>query len=321
MSQYCFRFEVLKMLQIKPLSAELQNIANVELNEVPSRIFQDLQMLKDWIRTQPHLKARTDDQFLIQFLRGCKYSLEKAKQKLDCYFTLKSKCNNFFSITNVDDYKFRGFHNTRSIFVLPKPIHENGPRIIFIRMNFKTDEFNASHFLQYNTALNEILLVDDPYACIYGILYVVDLSQAKIDHMLLITPTVLKKAVTFYENTLPLRIKGICAINIPTLLLTICEMLVQHLPKKLQNSIYLCGTDTSVLEEQLPRKYFPVEYGGENGSLDQLCQDFNKVWDEYREYFKQNAEYGTDESLRLGKKIDFDDDLGIGGSFRKLDVD
>lgn len=65
----------------------------------------------------------------------------------------------------------------------------------------------------------------------------------------------------------------------------------------------------------------PIDYGGENGSLDQLCTEYNKVWDEHRIYFRQNADYGTEERLRLGKPIDFDGTFGLGGSFRKLNVD
>lgn len=100
------------MSTIKPLSAELQKVAIEELGEVPTRIPEDLQALKDWLLTQPHLRTRTDDQFLIQFLRGCKYSLEKAKRKIDSFHTLKTRYKDLFSITNVDDSKFRRFQNT-----------------------------------------------------------------------------------------------------------------------------------------------------------------------------------------------------------------
>lgn len=98
------------MLEIIPLSEELQKIANEELNEVPSRVAEDLAALRLWIKHQPHLKVREDDQFLVQFLRGCKYSLERSKEKLDLYFSLKSKYPTMLNVTNVDDAKFREVH-------------------------------------------------------------------------------------------------------------------------------------------------------------------------------------------------------------------
>lgn len=94
------------MANIRPLNEELQKSAN-ELGEVPSRLAADLAALKEWISQQPHLKANTDDQFLVAFLRGCKYSLERAKEKIDKFYTLKTKFPEMFAITDVDDPKFR----------------------------------------------------------------------------------------------------------------------------------------------------------------------------------------------------------------------
>lgn len=95
------------MAQVRPLSEELQKAATELLGEDPSRIPADLEILKTWIKQQPHLRANTDDQFLLAFLRGCKYSMEKTKSKIDKFFTLKSKLPEFFGATDVDDPKFR----------------------------------------------------------------------------------------------------------------------------------------------------------------------------------------------------------------------
>lgn len=93
------------MANIRPLTKELQEIACRELNEVPERLTKDLNDFKQWIGKQPHLKVRMDDQFLIGFLRGCKYSLEKAKYKIDRYYTLRTKYPDFFTIQNIKDPK------------------------------------------------------------------------------------------------------------------------------------------------------------------------------------------------------------------------
>lgn len=76
------------------------------------------------------------------------------------------------------------------------------------------------------------------------------------------------------------------------------------------------------LFEYLPVKYLPREYGGENGCLERLLNEYNLVWDEYREYFKNSAGYGTDEHLRLGESLWADvAEFGAGGTFRRLEVD
>lgn len=75
---------------IRLLSKELQIKAETELNEVAGRLVSDVETFKNWIKKSAHLNGRTDDQFLLFFLRGCKFSLEKAKQKYDLYYTVRS---------------------------------------------------------------------------------------------------------------------------------------------------------------------------------------------------------------------------------------
>lgn len=102
--------------KIREISAELQEAAKRNLHEVPERIEADLAALKTWIDQQPHLNPRTDDQFLIAFLRGCKYSLEKTKSKLDKYYTLRTKYPELFNVTDVNDPKFREIHRLGWVF-------------------------------------------------------------------------------------------------------------------------------------------------------------------------------------------------------------
>jgi hypothetical protein len=78
------------MVCIRPLNEGLSYIAKTELKEVPERIPADLQAIKDWLNKNPHITGRIDDQFLVAFLRGCKFSLERVKEKLDAYYTIRT---------------------------------------------------------------------------------------------------------------------------------------------------------------------------------------------------------------------------------------
>lgn len=73
--------------------------------------------------------------------------------------------------------------------------------------------------------------------------------------------------------------------------------------------------------QKIPAEYLPLNYGGALPSVEQLAQDYDKTWDANREFFKENVNYGTDESLRVGKPLDIDGLFGVGGTFRKLTVD
>ena len=86
----------MKTPDIRPLSKDLAIKAQQELNENPNRIVDDLAAIKSWLSKQDYINARTDDQFLIAFLRGCKYSLERAKEKIDTYYTVRTAIPEFF---------------------------------------------------------------------------------------------------------------------------------------------------------------------------------------------------------------------------------
>lgn len=90
---------------VRPLPDNLQKTAIDELNEVPERVSADIAALKSWISQQPHLRARTDDQFLLSFLRGCKFSLERAKSKIDTFYSMRTRFPEIFSNGITDEDK------------------------------------------------------------------------------------------------------------------------------------------------------------------------------------------------------------------------
>lgn len=85
------------MSDIRPLQPGLQQIAIEELNEVPSRVAADIAALREWVQLQPHLCSFLGDQFLLSFLRGSKFSLEKAKSKIDRFYTLQAAIPEVFN--------------------------------------------------------------------------------------------------------------------------------------------------------------------------------------------------------------------------------
>jgi len=93
------------MLNIRKLSDELQSVACDELNEVPERIPADIDALRVWLSQCAHIRSRDDDQFLVAFLRGCKYSLEKAKKKSN-FITMRGRTHLNSSRTAIQQTSF-----------------------------------------------------------------------------------------------------------------------------------------------------------------------------------------------------------------------
>ncbi|XP_075167515.1 alpha-tocopherol transfer protein-like [Haematobia irritans] len=309
------------MPKVECLTEELQKVAVDELGEVPSRIDSDLEILKKWIEQQPHLRARTDDQFLIQFLRGCKYSLERAKEKIDLFFTLKTKYPNMFAPIDVDEKKFRDLHDFGCYTVLPKPLNDTGPRLVVGQFNYNVGDCLIEELYYPVSAMFELALLHDPYAGIQGIIFILDFGKSTTTHLLQFTPSFCKKVVSFLEKSMPLRIRSVYFINVSTAAQQVFKIILPLCSEKLRQRIHILGSDLSEMKKDIPLKYLPKDYGGDNGLCKDLTREYHKTYDQYREYFKENSKFGTDENLRLGKSLNVDELSGAVGSFRKLAVD
>ena len=71
---------------------ELEEDGREIFKEDRDQIARDIEELRTWIRSTAHMaNVRQDELFLKLFLRGCNYSLPETKEKLDLYFTVRSR--------------------------------------------------------------------------------------------------------------------------------------------------------------------------------------------------------------------------------------
>lgn len=150
------------MVNIRPLNPSLQEKAIKELNEDPERIRKDLAIFKEWIRNSPHIKARDDDQFLVNFLRTCKFSMEKAKEKFEMYHTLKSKSPEL--LRSGDPLDDKVLATTRQGIFLPLPNLESpdGPRYFLVRFGMHDPtKFTLQDVAKVLAMISELMQEDD----------------------------------------------------------------------------------------------------------------------------------------------------------------
>nr|CAD7198991.1 unnamed protein product [Timema douglasi] len=103
---------IMTLIQPNP---EMQLRIRTELNEDVSTRNQDLEHIKEWVSKQPHLPQFQDDGRLMTFLRGCKFSLEKTKRKLDMYFTMRAAIPEFFSNRDVNRKELQDILSKRKL--------------------------------------------------------------------------------------------------------------------------------------------------------------------------------------------------------------
>lgn len=311
------------MAQLRPLIPKLQERAVTELNEVPERLADDIQALREWMEKQPHLRGRTSDQFLVAFLRGCKFNSEKAKHKLDQYYTLQAGIPEVFSNRSVDDEISLEIIRMGVILRLPRHEDDEGPCITIIRTTiYDTDKYKFADVIRVGTMFGEIMMLEDDNSVISGYVEIMDMKDVGANQLFQLHPSLLRKLSVFADEASPMRQKGTHFINVPGPFEAGFRGVKAFFPEKATKRIHLHATGSETLYEHIPRKYLPIEYGGENGTIPEIVAAMEAKFLSYREHFKENANFGITEELRKTEKaVDYDSIFGIDGSFKKLTID
>jgi len=310
-------------MPFRELSPELQKKAEEELNEVPARIPADLKHIRDWLEKQNHLSARTDDQTLIGFLRGCKYSLQQTKDKIENYYSVRSMIPEFFE--NRDPFlpEIQEVLRSNIIIPLPKTLDEAGPRILlYTHKPANPEAMSFSNILKVYFMTMDILMAEDDNCMVAGFMKIADFKGFPLHHLKQVTPTLLHKFALCSAGVYPIRNKGVHNLNVPGVFEKLYEIGKRFVSEKIAKRVFLYTEETATnVYKSIPKSVLPKEYGGDGDSINELGAAWKKKVESYREWFLEDAKYGSNEKLRTGKPKTSTATFGVEGSFRKLDID
>ncbi|XP_041979853.1 alpha-tocopherol transfer protein-like [Aricia agestis] len=304
---------------VRALSPELAKIAKDELNENPKQIANDLQSIKEWISKQPHLIARTDDQWLLAILRGCKFSLERVKVKLDLFYTLRTTAPEITLRLKPTRPEFLQFLKLGTCLILPQSASSLHPSVIMIRPGlYDPDKNNVADVMCILYYLVQILVMECDNATVLGTKIVVDYQGCTMNHLTQANPATLKKLVAVSQDSLPLRLKGSHHLNVPSGIEIVFKLISGFLNQKAKDRLKIHKTSDELLQH-LPKEIVPVEYGGTGKSIPEILEYWAQKVTQHRAWLEEEMRYGTDESKRQGSMPGAA--LADQGSFRTLDID
>lgn len=306
-------------LNIRGLSAELQKVAIDELNEVPERIAADVESLRSWLKQTPNLKSRNDDQFLVSFLRGCKYSLEKAKRKIEMYYTARTTTPEFFANRDPADSYLQEIIKLGLIMPLPVDESLSEPRIILTRLGGNDfDKYDFLSVMKVTYLMADMCMINSDVTIISGHINVVDLRGCGLSLLKQITPSVIKKLSTLLEP-FPVRVKAIHLVNPPKGIETAFKIFMSVCHEKLRSRVMM-HENFEALQKVVDKKYLPAEYGGTNKCLQSIIDDWRDNLEQNRQWFLDDADYRM-ENLSVANEAINGSLFGAEGSFRSLNID
>ncbi|BET01458.1 SEC14 [Nesidiocoris tenuis] len=310
------------MTLVQP-SPEMQVKIREELKENVETRDSDLEHIKNWLKMQPHLPPFDDDQRLMTFLRGSKFSLEVAKRKLDMYFTMRAAVPEFFA--NRDPTKPEVKEIMKNFHFPPLPgLPPNGRRIIVMRaLEPKGDIPPVSEIMKTVLMVGDIRLKEEVTG-VAGDVYILDAAIATpshfASHFAKFTPPLIKKFLICVQEAYPVRLKEVHVINASPLVDTIINFVKPFLKEKIRQRIYV-HADLESLHKVVPKDLLPNEYGGKAGPAADINMEWLDKLISYKDWFAAQENVKADESKRPGKPKTYDDLFGMEGSFKQLTID
>ncbi|XP_061707086.1 retinol-binding protein pinta-like [Cydia pomonella] len=310
-------------MTIRPLSAALKEKAAKEINEDDRRIASDITALKDWLKKQPHLHAiQPTDQWLLAFLRGCKFSLERTKEKLDMYYTLKALVPEFLSNRDPMDSKIQETLKLGLFLPLKKCQGEDSSRTCIVRIGvFDASKYHLTDVLKIAFMITEIMMLEDDNFNVAGEEVIVDMKGVGISVLSQWTPTLAKKAISCFEKAFPVRVRSNYIISTPAGFEAAYAILKTFLGEKLKKRIKVYNQDYKAIYHAVPQAMLPTEYGGQDGSLQELIDYWKLKVESYRDWFVVQETVQSDEAKRPGEPTTSSTLFGVDGSFRTLQFD
>ncbi|EFA04911.1 retinol-binding protein pinta [Tribolium castaneum] len=277
----------------------------------------DVIALKEWCSKQPHLPDVPCDSMLESFLRLSKYNFDKAKSKIDNFYTLRMKMPHLLQIDiNPNSTQLRKNADYSYVIKLPQ-LTDDLYRVTLHKLMTKDLAcFNPLLTFLWHFNLAIVGMIED---CNRGYVLIYDFQNYGLSHVTKITPTMVKRASEIYKKTLTASVKSIHFVNCPSIIDHLLTVARVALNPKIVSRIFVHPTLDS-LYSHVPRKILPCDYGGEEKSAKELNEIVKaKMWD-YKGFFDHLDGLQVDENLRPENLID-DDFLGFYGNFTKLDID
>lgn len=267
-------------------AAELERIADEELDgETDWRTADGLAKLNQLLDGDLELHSRRDKEFLLRFLRVCKYNVDKALQKVKAYYKIRKECTPIFEnfVPSSAELAARSL-----VGVLPERDSHGRPVVLF-----KAGDWNP-RILSYSEQLKAIVIVmehltTDPVAQTVGISCVLDYGGFTADKILSIDFGLLKKSLRPLLDCVPARIKAVHVVRESYAFDIAYALLRPFISKKITDRIHCHGQNIEGLQNDFPVDVLPEEYGG----LKHV--DFEAYWSglcRAEEVFVENNRYG-----------------------------
>lgn len=251
---------VLAALDLGEPNEEILQYAKTELGEDPDTRCQILDDFRDFIyergEVEPH---RTDDSFLLRFLRAKKFNVRHAHKLLVNYYKFKEDNSDFFEDVHLDILQAVG---KEQIITVPPYREQHGRRILLYRMGlWDPEKFTTTELFQTTMIILELAILE-PRAQIFGGVCMFDLGGLTMQQVWYLTPTIARQIFDIMVTSFPLQVQVVHIINQPWIFEIIFNFFKPFLNDQMRERLFIHGSNMESLHKHIDPKFLPARYGG-----------------------------------------------------------
>uniref|UniRef100_T1GKI8 CRAL-TRIO domain-containing protein n=1 Tax=Megaselia scalaris TaxID=36166 RepID=T1GKI8_MEGSC len=181
---------------------------------------------------------------------------------------------------------------------IPQPKGYSGPVISIIRVAaYDLKKYKFQEIIRVGMMIGDILFAEEDNYIINGMIEVMDMTNLTANHLLHLNPSFLKRCSAYSDEGMPLRHKGMHFISTVPQFDTIFNSIKSVMGTNPNRKVQIHGNDMESFYKCVPKEQLPVEYGGQNGTIDEIIEYWSKKLIDYRDYLEEEKLYGSNESL------------------------
>ncbi|KAK4879829.1 hypothetical protein RN001_007975 [Aquatica leii] len=290
-------------MNVRALSKPLQLKSEQELNELSNRVKSDIEYIRRWLKQQLHLNANLDDQFILTFLRGCKFNYKITKEKIECFYSTITLMPELFRNRDPLAHDIQHVLNTRHFWLpLPKSSDPLAPRILY----YSGEPFDASKKIDLFPIIKTILIVmdillhEDDSFIVNGYCVIHYLNGFTSNHLSQLPITLLKNLYTCFIKRYPLRLKQFHFMNVRSSIYVMYNLLKPFVSEKIRSRVCFHQT-LERIHDFFSKAELPIELGGESYCIESVLDEWKDKIAKHRNWLIEHERFGTDESKRIEK--------------------
>ncbi|OAD60848.1 Retinaldehyde-binding protein 1, partial [Eufriesea mexicana] len=255
---------------------EVLAVAEKELREIEKNVQEGLAALKEYIKEDKTLYFNTDDEFLLIFLRPCKFYAKSAYDLIKRIIEFKEKNSSLLDNLLPTDEKSTILENN-VVNVLTGRDHK-GRRVMLVNCGRSWDPSRVStdQILRVFYMIH-VIAMREPLTQINGVVVMMDFDGLSMKQVMAFSPTFSMKLLNFIQDAMPMRLKEVHILKQPFLFNMVWQMFKPFVREKLKKRMFFHGSKMSSLHAYIPASHLPKDYGGDMPKMNYTSADWYPV--------------------------------------------